>query len=69
MQIIFYFSQTLANEKAFQTLTQVAGRAGRSSIKGSVIIQTFSSDNNIFELIKKQDHDAFYKNEIAEKSI
>ena len=65
---ILFFPNFRANEKAFQTLTQVAGRAGRSSIKGSVIIQTFSSDNNIFELIKKQDHDAFYKNEIAERN-
>ncbi|MAR44094.1 MAG: primosomal protein N' [Flavobacteriaceae bacterium] len=65
---ILFFPNFRANEKAFQVLTQVAGRAGRSSIKGSVIIQTFSSDNNIFELIKKQNHDGFYKKEIAERN-
>ena len=64
---ILYFPNFRANEKAFQTLTQVAGRAGRSSIKGSVIIQTFSSDNKIFDLIKKQNHDGFYKKEITER--
>lgn len=64
---ILYFPNFRANEKAYQTLTQVAGRAGRSSIKGSVIIQTFSSDNKIFDLIKKQNHDGFYKKEITER--
>ena len=65
---ILFFPNFRANEKAFQILTQVAGRAGRSSIKGSVIIQTFSPENNIFELIKKQNHDGFYKKEIAERN-
>ncbi len=64
---ILFFPNFRANEKAFQILTQVSGRAGRSSIKGSVIIQTFSSDNKIFEFIKKQNHDGFYEQEITER--
>ena len=65
---ILFFPNFRANEKAFQILTQVAGRAGRSKIKGSVLIQTFSSNNKIFELIKKQNHDGFYEKEIAERN-
>ena len=64
---ILFFPNFRANEKAFQILTQVAGRTGRSTIKGSVIIQTFSPENKIFELIKKQNHDDFYKKEIMER--
>ena len=64
---ILFFPNFRANEKAFQILTQVSGRAGRSSIKGSVIIQTFSSGNKIFEFIKKQNHDGFYEQEITER--
>ena len=66
---ILFFPNFRANEKAFQILTQVSGRAGRSSIKGSVIIQTFSSDNKIFEFIKKQNYDGFYKQEITERKL
>ena len=64
---LLFFPNFRSNEKAFQILTQVAGRAGRSEVKGSVIIQTFSSDNKIFQLVKKQNHDGFYKNEISER--
>ena len=64
---ILYFPNFRANEKAFQVLTQVAGRAGRTRIQGKVIIQKFSSENKFFDLIKKNDHDGFYNQEIYER--
>ena len=53
-----------ANEKTFQTLTQVAGRAGRGDCEGRVIIQTYNPDNYAIEYSKLQDYNLFYNTEI-----
>lgn len=54
-----------ANERTFQMLTQVAGRAGREKEKGKVIIQTYNPDNFAIECSKKQNYDLFYQTEIG----
>ena len=54
-----------ANERTFQILTQVAGRAGREGTEGKVVLQTYNPENFCIELAKRQDYDEFYKTEIA----
>ncbi len=53
-----------ANERTFDILTQVAGRAGREKA-GRVLIQTYNPENFVIECAKKQDYDMFYNTEIA----
>ena len=53
-----------ADERTFQLLTQVSGRAGRSKIEGEVIIQTQNSRHFVLQKVLQNDYFGFYENEI-----
>lgn len=53
-----------AQERTFNLITQVCGRAGRGEKPGRCIIQTYSPENPTLILAAKQDYKAFYEEEI-----
>lgn len=56
-----------AAERVFQTLTQVAGRAGRSHKGGRVILQTFQPENPVIRRAAGHDFSGFYADELQNR--
>lgn len=64
---ILNFPDFRSNERAFNMLEQVAGRAGRHTEPGRVIIQTRKPDDPVLKYVKRHDYHAFYDSEIEER--
>lgn len=56
-----------AGERTFQLLTQVAGRTGRGSHTGRVIVQSYSPEHYAIKAAKNHDYETFYHQEIKSR--
>ncbi len=56
-----------AYERAFQMMTQVAGRSGRSEKKGLVMIQTYNVFHNTIQQVLSNDYASMFKEQIYER--
>ena len=58
-----------ASERTFQLLVQAAGRAGRGSREGEVVIQTYTPDHYALLCAAKQDYLSFYEQEMRFRQL
>jgi primosomal protein N' (replication factor Y) len=62
-----YLPDFRANERTFQLISQVAGRAGRSAKKGTVFVQTFLPNQPAIQFALHADFDGFVKEELKHR--
>ena len=58
-----------AQERTFSLITQVVGRAGRGSLNGRAVIQTYTPESEVILCAARQDYDAFYASEIKTRQL
>ncbi len=59
------FADFRVNERAFQLMEQVSGRAGRKTEQGLVMIQASKINHPVLLFVQQHDYQKFYEHEIA----
>jgi len=64
---IFYYPDFRSNERAYQLLTQVAGRAGRKERQGRVILQAYNLRHEVLKYIMNYDYTGLAEKELKDR--
>jgi primosomal protein N' (replication factor Y) len=64
---LLHFADFRVNEKAFQLMEQVSGRAGRKQATGKVLIQTAQPQHAVLQFVQHHDYKSMYEAEIVNR--
>ena len=63
------FPDFRSHERSFQLLQQVAGRSGRTDIRGLVLIQSFNPNHNILQQVSSNRYKAMFEEQLFQRKI
>ncbi len=64
---LLHFADFRVNERAFQLMEQVSGRAGRKEETGKVLVQTSQPGHPVLQLVQQHDYKNFFRQELESR--
>lgn len=64
---LLHFADFRVNERAFQLMEQVSGRAGRKEATGTVLVQTSQPGHPLLQIVQQHDYRAMYTEEVIKR--
>ncbi|ARV08171.1 primosomal protein N' [Winogradskyella sp. PC-19] len=61
------FPDFRAHERSYQLMAQVSGRAGRTDLRGKVLIQTYNPHHNILQQVSTNSYTEMYKEQLNDR--